>query len=196
MTKPKPPGAKKGKPGRPTGSRSRSTIERERQAILEQQRLAEAEKALAGHSTTVDKAIGSQRKLMKEIGFDLTQLAAGLAAFYQPHPSWTKDANGKLTNANPNFDEAKFRYYAAMAMAGARDFSQYESPKLSAVLVGQQIVNHVVVEGGMPDEFQPPADGDVEFKPGDIISAEDGAGAKVINGEIVPFPGKKQDGGS
>lgn len=142
-------GGKRPGAGRPKGAKSRKTIERERVKQLERERLEALEKLAA---TPVDKAVAVNRKLMKEIGFDLTQLAAGLAAFYQPHPSWHRDQSGKLINANPNYDEGKFRYYMEQAMAGARDFSAYESPKLSAVLVGGAVSNEFTMTGGLPDE--------------------------------------------
>lgn len=181
-------GGKRPGAGRKKGSKSRTTIERERAAQLERDRVAEAEKVLAGKSSELEKAVGSQRKLMKEIGFELTMLAAGLAAFYQPNPTGQRDANNRPVHRNPNYDEQSFRYYLQIGLQGAKEFGAFESPKLSAVMVGQQIVNNVVVEGGMPSEFEPPVAGEVEFKPGDIISAEDGvADSKVINGEIVPL---------
>lgn len=146
------PGERRG--GKQLGSKNKATIEREREAqlavererLLLEARAAEGDRALRG-------AVAQGRKLMKELGFDLTQLAAGLAAFYQPHPQWQQDpASGKLVNANPNFDEPKFRYYLEMAMQGARDFASYESPKLSAMLVGSAVVNEIEVVGGLPDD--------------------------------------------
>jgi hypothetical protein len=53
-------------------------------------------------------------------------------------------------NDNPNMDEDKFRAYAALAMQAARDLAQYQSPKLSAVAVGQVTKLTVIVKGGLP----------------------------------------------
>lgn len=201
----KPPRKKPGPPkgvrygGKKKGTKNKKTLERERaaQLELERARMIEAvkDRVAAGQASEADRAVAAQHKLMKDIGMDMTRLAAGLAAFYQPHPTWTQGPDGKLVNGNPNYDEPRFRYYLDQAMSGARDFAAYESPKLSAVMVGQQVVNDITVRGGMPDEFQPPAGGDPGFKPGDIVSAEESVPLRqVVNGEIIPLPVKTGTG--
>ena len=99
----------------------------------------------------IKEAVASGRKLMKEIGFDLAHQFAGLAEFFRPQ--WSVDpATGRMVNANPNFDEAKFRQYAELAATTARDFAAYESPKLSAVMVGSAAVTKIEIIGGIPDD--------------------------------------------
>ncbi len=209
---PKRPKKKTGPPkgtrigGRARGTKNKVTLEREATARAEMaaqirkeqeesaQRLAAA--GVASPEAAREIVERTPDKLMKEIAFDFAKLFAGMAAFYQPFPQWSRDGSGKLKNANPNYDERLFREYAVLAKDTALGAAAYQSPKLSAVMVGQQIVNHVEVTGGMPDEFEPPTVGTaVEFQPGDIVSAEDGiADSKVVAGEIVPMPPKKASG--
>jgi hypothetical protein len=147
-------GSRKGerRGGRKPGTKNKATIERERVAMLAAEReklLLEVRVALEKSEVAQDEVSG--RKLMKEIGFDLAQQFAGLAAFYQPQ--WRVDpATGRTVNANPNFDEAKFRQYAELAATTARDFAAYESPKLSAVMVGSPAVTKIQIIGGIPDD--------------------------------------------
>ncbi len=47
---------------------------------------------------------------MKQIAFDLAELFAGLAVYYQPVPA----ADGTMTG-NPRFHEEKFKEYAVLA---------------------------------------------------------------------------------
>ena len=178
--------------GRPKGAKSKSTLEREAKERLEFEKRVAAAAAKKKRPTSIAdvETIGDAKeliggppaKLMKEIGFEFTRVFAGMAAFVQPRG---KGTDGK--DRNPNADPRLFLEYAKIAMTGAKEFAQYESPKLSAVMVGQQVVNKILVEGGMPDEFMPPVE-NATFQPGDIVSAEDGvADAKVVNGEIMPL---------
>lgn len=156
------PGERRG--GRRKGSKNKATIERERIVQLEAERAALQAQADAADGDRALVAQASGRKLMKEIGFELTQLAAGLTAYYQPWPGWeqARDAEGKvivdglgrprLRNANPNFDEGKFDKYLTMALGGARDFAAFESPKLAAVMLAQGLVGEIQIVGGLPDE--------------------------------------------
>ena len=97
----------------------------------------------------------------------------------------------RTVNDNPNYNEALFEKYAVLAKDTALGAAGYESPKLSAVMVGAAVVNKVEITGGMPDEFEPPIPGRVEFEPGTIISAEDETpDKKIVNGEIVQLPVK------
>lgn len=159
----KPGGPKTG--GRKPGVKNRLTVEREAKARLDQERLREVDRLRAeGAKAEVAAAQTAGVKLMKEIAFDFARLFAGLAAFYQPYPQWSpqRDSAGNpvigkngrpvMINANPNFDEAKFREYAVLAKDTALGAASYESPKLSAVMVGSAVVNEIEIIGGLPDD--------------------------------------------
>lgn len=145
--------------GRGKNSKNKATLEREMKARLAIEASVRAEllardaKAKAAGVETIDDARrianenGSDQKLLKDIGAEFTRLFAGMAAFHQPHA------------ANKNADEKKFLTYAALALQGAKDFAQYESPKLSAVLINSDVVRQIEILGGLPDDedgsFQP-----------------------------------------
>jgi hypothetical protein len=155
------PGERRG--GRQPGSKNKATIERERMAQLEAEKAALLAAAEKGKSEVL-AAQASGKKLMKDIGFELAQLFTAMAAYHQPHP----------TGGNPNANEEKFLEYAKLAAQTAAQFAGYESPKLSAVMVGAAVVNHVKVEGGMPDDFAQPLDLPAEqLPPLTTITAED-----------------------
>jgi len=158
--------APKKRGGRVKGSKNKRTLEREKAAALAAERvraLAEAEAKAGTVIGELEKANVQGIKLIKDIGFDYTRLFAGLAAFFAPHPNWTvemKDGkpvleNGrpKLVNSNQYYDEDKFVKYGLIAMNGARDFAAYESPKLAAVLLEQNLVTNITITGGLPDEL-------------------------------------------
>jgi hypothetical protein len=63
-----------------------------------------------------------QKPLLKDIGMEMTWHAFKLANHYFPRPD------------NPNSDEARFFRYSKMAIEGAAEFANYESPKLGSVL--------------------------------------------------------------
>ncbi len=199
--------------GRKKGTPNRATLERDRKAELDRQRLAELEAAAARGASAIEVAGITGRKLMKETGFELVQLTAGLVAYYQPWPQWIMGPDGKIKNANPNFDEAKFDKYLVLAMNGARDFAAYESPKLAAVMLAQGLVGEIQIIGGLPDEedggLKDAPDGytgvtievvAVELKPGasgagaTAAGAQQGAGdgpmAPQGAGPAIPDPGK------
>lgn len=122
--------------GRIKGSKNKRTLEVERQAELAAERdrlLTEAGLSATSQQVALAKAAG--KKLMKDIAFEFAHLFAGLAAFYQPYPSWTRTPDGKLVNGNPNYDEAKFVQYAVLAKDTALGAASFESPKLSAIRV-------------------------------------------------------------
>ncbi len=146
-------GAKKGerRGGRQKGTPNKATQERERQAQLEIQKAELIEKARGAKSEVLDAQLAG-KKLMKEIAFDFAQLFAGIAAFHQPYPGWHQDASGKWVNDNPNYDEDRFRDYAKLACDTALGAASYESPKLSAVMVGAAVVTEIKVNGGIPDD--------------------------------------------
>ncbi len=145
-------GAKKGerRGGRQKGTPNKATQERERQAQLEIEKADLIEKARGAKSEVLDAQLAG-KKLMKEIAYDFAQLFAGLAAFHQPYPGWHFEA-GKLVNDNPNFDESRFKEYAKLACDTALGAASYESPKLSAVMVGAAVVTEIKVIGGIPDD--------------------------------------------
>lgn len=193
--KPGPPkGVRYG--GKPKGWKAKKTIEREREEKLVRERLALQAEAEANAGTAKGELLEAEakgKKLMKEIGFEFAQMFAGLAAYYSPWPSWVQQIDaqtGKVTrvNANPNYDEVRFKEYGTLASQTARDFASYESPKLSAVMVGAAVVTKIQIEGGMSDDFKPPAINVLELKPGDpayAVRAED-EGEKVI--DVPPAP--------
>lgn len=143
--------------GRSKGKKNKRTEEIEQRAKLEleakiRQELLERDGKISkeGVQTLDDaRAVTLQQgpKLLKDIGAEFTRLFAGMAAYHQPRPD------------NPNADPALFKEYAALALQGAKDFAQYESPKLSAVMVGGEMLTEIVVTGGPSDAedggFQP-----------------------------------------
>lgn len=150
--------------GRSKGTKNRVTTEREAKARLELKEQIRREQAGAADRLadagveTLDGAkalaAGQPEKLMKDIAFDFARMFAGLAAFYQPYPRWTHDpATGAMKNGNPNFNEAKFKEYAVLAKDTAIAAASYQSPKLSAVMIGADIINRIEVEGGLPDDL-------------------------------------------
>ena len=150
------PGERRG--GRKKGVKNKATLEREAKAKLELERKFKAEKAKRDRKLTIAdvETIGDAKeliggppaKLMKEIGFEFTQIFAGLAMHVRPRG---KKPDGK--DINPDADERLFLEYAKIAMTGAKEFAQYESPKLSAVMVGSATVEEIMVSGGLPDEM-------------------------------------------
>jgi hypothetical protein len=150
--------------GRKKGSRNKSTAERERAVQLAMERLAEFDRLRAeGAAAEVAAAKTAGKKLMKEIAFDFAQLFAGISAFHQPYSGWherrdennqvVKDARGRpiMDNDNKHFDEARFKEYGKLAVETALGAASYESPKLSAVMVGSAIVTEIEILGGLPD---------------------------------------------
>lgn len=142
--------------GRGKGTRNKAVVEREKTATLaaERARMREEADKVGGAAGEMIAAQAAGKTLMKEIGFALTQLCAGLATYYAP--AIIRDAlSGRdvvSPHANPNFDEKRFDKYLGFAMAGARDFASYESPKLSAVMLAADIVTEIEVVGGLPDD--------------------------------------------
>ncbi len=161
------PGPKKGtRPsGRRKGSKNKAVIERERAAHLAAERLAEFDRLKAeGAKAEIAAAKTSGIKLMKEIAFDFARLFAGIAAIAQPYQGWhpmigpdgkpVLDARGRpvMENDNPHYDEARFKEYGKLAVETALGAASYESPKLSAVMVGTAIINEIEITGGLPDD--------------------------------------------
>jgi hypothetical protein len=179
-------GSKKGerRGGRQRGALNKATIERLRQGQIAQEKAELLAQANAAKSEVLE-AVASGKKLMKEIAFDFAQLFAGLAAFHQPYPTWhegidPRTGERRMLNDNPNFDEARFKEYAKLACDTALGAASYESPKLSAVMVGAAVVNHIQVTGGIPDE-----------QDGGLIAAEPGARTIELAGPDV-FLGERE----
>jgi hypothetical protein len=178
-----PPRRKPGPPkgtrpaGRRKGSKNKATLEREARAAADLAKVAELERLAAGAKDDVQRAAITGQRLMKDIAFDFASLFAGLAAYYQPWPDWVRDENGALRNANPNFNEAKFKEYGVLAKDTAIAAAAYQSPRYSAMVVGASVVTKVVIEGGMADDFTAPAPkGEIlELKAGmeGVIKAEE-----------------------
>ena len=161
--------------GRPPGSKNQSTIEREEQARLAAERLAEVDRLRAeGASDVVAAAKTAGVKLATDVLRDFMQLFAGLAAYYQPVPE------DRVVPAGRKPDEALFRVYAMAAKETAKDLAPYESPRLSAVMVGAAIVNKVEVVGGMPDDFEAPSS--IDLTPGTVITPD----GEIDTGEPPP----------
>lgn len=155
--------------GRRRGTKNKRTIEREREALLAEERARLLLEARAQEGEKALKEAAAQgRKLMKEIGFDLANIFAQFAAYHQP--AWERGPNG-LVATNPHYDPDKFREYAVLAAQTARDFAGYESPKLSAVMVGSAVVNEIEVIGGLPDADD-----------GGLSAADDHDGPVTIDG--------------
>jgi hypothetical protein len=129
--------------------------------------LAEVDRLRAeGASEVVAAAKTAGVKLATEVLRDLMQLFSAMAAYYQP----VQEGKTPLPGRKP--DETLFRVYAALAKDTAKDLAIYESPRLSAVMVGAAIVNRVEVIGGMPDDFAPPVQGKVDIAPGTVITPD------------------------
>ena len=176
------PGERRG--GRPPGSKNKTTLEREAQSALDRARIDEVERLQAMGVTDVAAAAQTAGvKPMKQIAFDFARVFAGLAAFYQPYPKWIEDPETKtVRNANPNFNEAKFKEYAVLAKDTALGAAPYESPRLSAMMIGSAIVNEIEITGGLPDE----EDGGLNAGPTiDHDPAESGTGGPRLAGPVT-----------
>lgn len=94
-----------------------------------------------------------RRVLAKDNLDKLATMLLGLTAHYQPHPQWNQvvDAAGnvRIVNANPYYDEGKFQFYIELAARTCDRLAAYQSPKLSAVAVGQVSKVQVTVVGGL-----------------------------------------------
>jgi hypothetical protein len=137
--------------GRGKGGRNKATLEREEKARLDLIAQIERERGATEMSTDVAAAaeiVADAKvagvKLAKDVLQDFMQLFAGKAAFHQAWPP----AMGK----NPNEDPKEFLSNAQMAVSIAKDLAPYQSPKLTAVMVGADVVTKIVVIGGLPDE--------------------------------------------
>jgi hypothetical protein len=168
MSEPGKPPKKRGPPkgthkgirhgGRAKGTKNRATIERETKARIEaaeRERAAQVGRLDAINVKTPEDALAiieaTPERLMKDIAFDFARLFAGMAQFYGPWPDW-KLKGKKVINGNPNFNEAKWREYADLAAKTAIAAAPYQSPKLSAVMIGADVLNTIEIVGGLPDD--------------------------------------------
>jgi hypothetical protein len=130
------------------GVPNKATIEGQEQARIH------AENAAAEASgDAAEAAIVARKKLAKDVLEEFMLRFGDMAAYHQPARTWheeKRDGQVVRVNDNPNMDEDKFRAYAALATQTARDLAQYQSPKLSAVAVGQVSKMTVIVKGGLP----------------------------------------------
>lgn len=159
-----PRGGKQPGAGRPPGRKNQATIERERAAALTLERDAliqelKAKEAAEGVITARTAGI----KLAKEVLEDFMRLFAGQAARYQPLPQGMDPATLGVTP-----DENKFKEWAVLAVDVAKDLAPYQSPKLSAVMVGGAVVQQIEMIGGIPDY----EDGGFEDAPSDARTIE------------------------
>jgi hypothetical protein len=174
-TEPRPKG-KRGPPkgtrggGRVRGTKNKATLERELQARLEHERLAELERLAAGAKDQIALAQVAGVRLMKEIAFEFAAQFATLAAYYRPQ---LVVHDGAVIDQNPNGNEAKYKEYAVLGKDTAIAAAPFQSPRYSAVMVGQTQLTKVVVEGGMPDEFSAPGGEYVDLKATEVVLAED-----------------------
>jgi hypothetical protein len=130
---------------RTKGSKNKATIEREEQARIDRaEREARAVADLPG---------GVRRKLAKERLEELADVAAGQASHYQ-NGGWRaaqrEDGTIERVNNNPNYHEDSYRFWFRAYQSICESVAQYQSPKLSAVAVGQVTKLVVVVKGGLP----------------------------------------------
>jgi hypothetical protein len=139
------PGRKTG--GRRPGSRNKATIEREIHAALVLKRIEEAERLRAeGAARELAEARTSGVRLAKDVLEDFMRLFAELAMVHQPIQEEQPIPPGRKPDA------AKFKEWADRACAAAKDLMPYQSPRLSAVMVGSAVVNKIEIIGGIPDE--------------------------------------------
>lgn len=147
---PKPKLTGRGGPGRGQGRKKgvpgRATIERElrkARAMAEQalQDAARARDAVAA----VHAAKGAGQKLAKEVLEEFMMLFASMAAAHQPLPA------GMPVPAGRSPDERKFKEYAVLARDTAKELAPFQSPRFSAVMVGESGPVQVEVVGGLPD---------------------------------------------
>jgi hypothetical protein len=162
--------------GRKPGTPNKATVERKERGAREIAGLEAIERARKEMlAAEIEKATGRPPATGKEVLINLVTAYMGLAAFYQPTAPLKRDPVTKeVTSANTNYDEAMFRHYSAMAKEAAAALTPFQHPRYSAVVVGASVVTKVHVTGGMPNDFEPPASGEViDLKPGTIITADD-----------------------
>jgi hypothetical protein len=150
-----PRGGKRLNAGRKPGIPNKATIERQEQARIDAENAA-----VEAARDAKEAATGPRKKLAKDVLEEFMLRFGDMAAHHQPAGTWHEEMRGREVvriNDNPNMDEDKFRAYAALAMQAARELAQYQSPKLSAMAVGQVQRKLVTVVGGLPPRRREPA---------------------------------------
>jgi len=183
--------------GRQKGVRNKATIEREKRAQIERERL-EAIAKLEAEGANAVVAVGATReiKLAKDVLEDFMRLYAGMAAAVQPLPA------GAVAPPGHKPDPVAFREWADRAVETAKALVPYQSPRLSAVMVGQQIVNEIEIIGGLPDEqdgsfIDVGSDGPIPAQgpAGELpAGADTAADAASRSGEALPDAGQAEGG--
>jgi hypothetical protein len=170
--------------GKQKGSKNKATLAREKQVREELERLkAQEAAAQAAIAAEVEKATGKPPVSGKDVLIQLVSVYMGLTALYQPWAQWSV-VNGVRTNSNPNYDEAMFRHYSAMAKETAAVLTPFQHPRYSAMVVGASVVTKVEIDGGFPSDFRAPVGLGTVLPALTVISAEDEeppALPKVVN---------------
>lgn len=133
--------------GRPKGAKNKATIEREIRAQAE-----------AAGQFARETGMPKRGELARDRLLERAKIYIGLAAFYQSTGWDTQIVDGArvAVNRNPNFNQAEYKYWTLRADALDKELCQYESPKLSAVAVGEVRKIEVVVHGGLPPRSNGP----------------------------------------
>lgn len=199
------PGERRG--GRQKGTRNKATMEREELARREvlasvEPPTGEEPDPEAAAETYRGAQAGAKEKLGKEILHEFANLFRTYAALHQPQ---AVQRRGPPTVDNPQgaplFDVqgrplvdlvggnlAMFREFGELAVDAAKHVAQYQSPKLSAVVLGTAVETRYEITGGLPDE----EDGSlIDARPTGTISLASAAGGEPGPG---PAPGADQPG--
>jgi hypothetical protein len=75
-------------------------------------------------------------------------------------------------------DEGLFRYYAQMTVQTAKELAPYQSPKLTAVAIGEHRKVEVVVTGGLPRRKEAPSDTRPPLKSIDVAAVPSESGGE------------------
>ena len=120
------PGERRG--GRPKGSRNKATLERLEAERVEKQIQAEVAKRAQNAESArriAEEARAAGRKLANEVLDEFMQLFAGMAAYYQPHP----------TKKTGHEDPAQFKEFARLTVETAKALAPFQSPTYKAIEV-------------------------------------------------------------
>jgi len=136
--------------GRPKVVKNKKTIEkmiREKLAAQREEMLEQARAEVLSEEVAKAKVAGV--KPAKDVLEDLMRLSMGLVAIHQPaRPSDDEDAL-RLQGRDPNYE--KFRFWFGQTKEVASALAPFQSPRFSAVMVGQAQVSEITIEGGLPD---------------------------------------------
>jgi hypothetical protein len=175
------PRAKKGERwgGRQKGTPNRRTVARVQIYLEEQQREAENLPALPPPTTPpkpLPKRMQEQIASVSQNSFDAYEQQQQLAkiALTQVQEQWKHHGTAE-------FNSGKLTEAIRLADKMLTGLLPYCKPRLSAMLVGGQVVTKIEVTGGMPDEWANPPNV-VEFPAGTVIEAyeEIGSSSKEV----------------